>query len=121
MLSINNPQWSTTSDLGTAGNLCNDSTLSCGDASFGLWKYQIQAYEGPPLFVNGDVLVNIARLHTHPPLECSWYDSYQHWWCVRFERSAALLSVWTLLHQRMRCSHSPLCLQTRMAPGTRRL
>ena len=45
------------------------------------------------------------------PLECSWYDSYQHGWCVRFERSAALLSVWALLHKCMRCSHSPLCLQ----------
>jgi hypothetical protein len=26
---------------------------------------------------------------------------YQHWWCVQFERSAAPLSVWTLLHQCM--------------------
>jgi hypothetical protein len=47
-------------------------------------------YEGPPLFVNSDAFVNSARLHTHVPLECSWY---KHWWCVRFERNAALLSV----------------------------
>jgi hypothetical protein len=75
-------------------------------------------YEGPTLFVNSDAFVNTARLHTDVPLECSWYDSYQHWWCVRFKRSAALLSVWTLLHQCVRCLHSPLCLQTPMAPGT---
>jgi hypothetical protein len=75
-------------------------------------------YEGPPLFVNSDACVNTARLHTHLPLQCSWYDSYEHWWCVRFERSAALLSVWTLLQQCMRCSHSPSCLQTPMASGT---
>jgi hypothetical protein len=31
---------------------------------------------GPPLFVNSDTFVNTARLHTHVPLECSWYDSY---------------------------------------------
>jgi hypothetical protein len=52
---------------------------------------QMQAnklYVGPPLFVNSDVFVNIGRLHTHMPLECSWYDSCQHWWCVRFERSS---------------------------------
>jgi hypothetical protein len=59
-------------------------------------------YEGPPLFVNSDAFVNSARLHTHVPLECSWY---QHWWCVRFERNAALLSLAALLHQCMRCSH----------------
>jgi hypothetical protein len=35
------------------------------------------AYEGPPLFVNSDVFVNTARLHTHALLECSWYDSHQ--------------------------------------------
>jgi hypothetical protein len=80
------------------------------------------SYEGPTLFVNSmpawtlenddaptpvcnsDAFVNTARLHTHAPLECSWYDSYQHWWCVRFERSAALLPVRTLLHQCMRYS-----------------
>jgi hypothetical protein len=56
-------------------------------------------YVGPPLFVNSDAFVNTARLHTHVPLECSWYDSYQHWWCVRFKRSAALLSVLTFFHQ----------------------
>jgi hypothetical protein len=72
----------------------------------------IVVYVGLPLFVNSDAFVNTARLHTHVPLECSWYDSYKHWWCVRFELSAALLSVWTLLHQRMRCSHSPSCLQS---------
>jgi hypothetical protein len=53
-------------------------------------------YEDPPLFVNSDVLVNIARLHTHVPHVCSSYDSHQHWWCVRFKRSSALLSVQTL-------------------------
>jgi hypothetical protein len=47
----------------------------------------------PTLFVNSDAFVNTACLRTHVSLECSWYDSYQHWWCVRFERSAALLSV----------------------------
>jgi hypothetical protein len=56
-------------------------------------------YEGPTLFVNSDAFVNTACMHTHVPLERSWYDSYQHGWCVRFERIAALLSVWTLLHQ----------------------
>jgi hypothetical protein len=76
---------------------------------------EVKTYEGPPLFVNSDACVNTARLHTHVPLECSWYDSYQHWWCVRFERSAALFSVWTFLHQCMRCSHSPSCPQTPMA------
>jgi hypothetical protein len=74
----------------------------------------------PPLFVNSDAFVNIARLHTHVPLECSWYDSHQHWWCVQFERRAALLSVWTLLHHCMRCSHSPSCLQTPMTPSITR-
>jgi hypothetical protein len=67
------------------------------------------------LFINSDACVNTARLHTHVPLECSWYDSDQHWWCVRFERSAPLFSVWTFLHQCMRCSHSALCSQTPMA------
>jgi len=68
----------------------------------------VVVYVGPPLFVlNSNAFVNTARLHTHVPLECSWYDSYQYWWCVWFELSAALLSVWTLLHQRMRSSHSP--------------
>jgi len=33
-------------------------------------------YEGPTLFVNSDAFVNTARLHTHVPLERSWYDSY---------------------------------------------
>jgi hypothetical protein len=48
----------------------------------------------PPLFVNSDAFVNIARLHTHVPLECSWYDSHQHWWSVQFERKrCALLCV----------------------------
>jgi hypothetical protein len=64
------------------------------------------------LFVNSDAFVNTSRLHTQLPLACSWYDACQHWWCVRFERSAALFSVWILLHQSMRYSHSPLCLQT---------
>jgi hypothetical protein len=32
----------------------------------------------PCLYVNGDAFVNTARL-THVPLECSWYDSHQHW------------------------------------------
>jgi hypothetical protein len=50
-------------------------------------------YEGPTLFVNIDAFVNTARLHTHVPLERSWYDSNQHGWCVRLERSTALLSV----------------------------
>jgi hypothetical protein len=75
-------------------------------------------YEGPPLFVNSDAFVNTTRLHALVPLDCSRYDSYQHWWCVRFERNAELLSVRTLLHQCMRCSHSRSCLQTLMAPGT---
>jgi hypothetical protein len=75
----------------------------------------MSAYVGPPLFLNGDAFVNTARPHTHMRLACQWNDSYKHWWCVRFERSAALLSVWTLLHQCMRCSHSPLCLQTPIA------
>ena len=68
--------------------------------SAGTWEYG-----GPPLFVNSDAFVNTAHLHTRVPLECSWYDSHQHWWCVRLERNAELLSVWTLLHQCMRCSH----------------
>jgi hypothetical protein len=75
----------------------------------------LQNNDGPPLFVNSDAFVNIARLHAHVPLACLSYDPYQHWWCVRFELSTALLSLWTLLHQRMRCPHSPLCLQTPMA------
>ena len=62
MLSINNPQWSTTNDLGPAGNLCDDPTFSCGDASFGLWKYQIQAYA--PIVSNGTQLVDIKLLYT---------------------------------------------------------
>ena len=66
----------------------------------------------PPLFVNSDAFVNTARMHAHVLLECAWYDSHQHWWCVQFERRAALLSVRTPFHQSMRCSHSPLCLQT---------
>jgi hypothetical protein len=33
-------------------------------ASWGLYRY-----EGPPLFVNSDAFGNIARLHTHVPLE----------------------------------------------------
>jgi hypothetical protein len=33
----------------------------------------------PCLYVNGDAFVNTTRLHTHVPLECSWYDSHQHW------------------------------------------
>jgi hypothetical protein len=75
----------------------------------------LQNNDGPPLFVNSNAFMNTARLHTHVPLECSRYNSYQHWRCVWFERSAALLSVWTLHHQCMRCSHSPSCLQTPMA------
>jgi hypothetical protein len=39
----------------------------------------LQNYDGPPLFVNSDAFVNTGRLHTHVPLECSWYDSYKHW------------------------------------------
>jgi hypothetical protein len=35
-------------------------------------------YVGPPLFVNSDAFVNIARLHAHVPLECWWYDSCHH-------------------------------------------
>jgi hypothetical protein len=72
----------------------------------------LQNNDGPPLFVNSDAFVNTACLHTHVPLECSWYDSHQHWWCVRFECSAALLSV---LHQCLRCSQTP------MAPGMTRM
>jgi hypothetical protein len=71
----------------------------------------LQNNDGPPLFVNSDAFVNIARLHIHMPPERSWYGTYQHGWCVRFERRAPLLSVWTLLHQFMRCSHSPSRLQ----------
>jgi hypothetical protein len=59
-------------------------------------------YEGPTVFVNSDAFVNTARVHTQVPLERSWYDSCQHGWCVRFERCAALFSVWPLLHQCMR-------------------
>jgi hypothetical protein len=69
----------------------------------------LQNNDGPTLFVNSDAFMNTAHLHIHVPLECSWYDSYQYWWCVRFERNAELLSEWTLLYQSMRCSHSPLC------------
>jgi hypothetical protein len=80
-----------------------------------------EMYEGPPLFVNSDEFVNTARLHTHALLACSWYDSHQHWCSVRFEHNAALLSVCALLHQCMRCSHSPSCSRTLMAPGTKSL
>jgi hypothetical protein len=48
---------------------------------------------GPTPVVNSDVFVNTSRMHTYEPLECSWYDFYQHWWCVRFERSAVLVCV----------------------------
>jgi hypothetical protein len=51
----------------------------------------LQNNDGPLLFVNSNAFVNTARLHTHVPLECSWYDSYQHWWCVQFELSADLM------------------------------
>jgi hypothetical protein len=55
-------------------------------------------YEGPPLLVNSDAFVNIARLHTHMPRACQWNDLFHDQWCVRFKCSVALLSVSTLLH-----------------------
>jgi hypothetical protein len=72
-----------------------------------------------PLFINSDAIVNITRMHIHVPLERSWSDSYQHWWYVRFERSAALLSVLMLLYRCMRCLHSPSCLQSPTILDTR--
>jgi hypothetical protein len=38
----------------------------------------LQNNDGPPLFVYSDAFVNTARMHTHVPLQCSWYDSYEH-------------------------------------------
>jgi hypothetical protein len=34
----------------------------------------LQNNDGPPLFANNDAFVNIACLHTHMPLACQWND-----------------------------------------------
>jgi hypothetical protein len=68
-------------------NITSDDETGFGAAC------ELAPYEGPTLFVNSDTFVNTARLHTHVPLERSWYGSHQHGWCVRFERRAALLRV----------------------------
>jgi hypothetical protein len=69
-------------------------------------------YERLPLFVNSDAFVNTARLHTHVPLECSWYDSYQHWWCVQFERLRSSLCAPFFTSVCDVHTDSPSCSQT---------
>eukprot|EP00041_Stephanoeca_diplocostata_P002563 m.28071 g.28071 ORF g.28071 m.28071 type:complete len:443 (-) comp13526_c1_seq2:46-1374(-) len=44
LLAVTDPAWSQTDDLGIAGGLCDrQGDASCGDATFGLWKYSIQS------------------------------------------------------------------------------
>mmetsp|Transcript_20362 Transcript_20362/g.52860 ORF Transcript_20362/g.52860 Transcript_20362/m.52860 type:complete len:430 (-) Transcript_20362:137-1426(-) len=59
-LAVNSPQWSTTSDLGTVGGLCDRSisTAECGDASFGLWRYSIQG--NAQIVNNGTQFVDVS-------------------------------------------------------------
>lgn len=62
-LAVNSPQWSKTSDLGTAGGLCSRVVASneCGDASFGLWSYQIQAKTS--IVSNGTEFVDVILFY----------------------------------------------------------
>lgn len=63
-LSVNSSEWSTTANLGDAGGLClrSDPSVKCGDASFGLWKYQIQSYS--PVVSNGTEFVDVVLKYT---------------------------------------------------------